>query len=225
MQSPRLICLTLWVLAAATTAFADAPSVETEASQLPVASFYPAAALAAGISGEATLLCERSANGALAACRISEEQPVGQGFGAAALALAAKSADGCGGSLSPGARTSRPIRFSFRAPPGTVEPDPRQPGWTLTTPAWRKVPEGHSFLRFYPEQAARNHVTGETAIQCIAATDGRMVQCQAIAETPAGFDFGKAALAISTLFAVSQATCGGHFAGASIVIPIRFQIP
>src|SRR5580658_4374393 len=86
------------VVVAASTAVADPPQPPPAGSP-PVLGFYPQAALAAGVGGEATLLCARTEHGALVDCKLREEQPTGQGFGAAALALAAQSVDGCGRSL------------------------------------------------------------------------------------------------------------------------------
>lgn len=224
MHSTTLVTLALWAIAAA-TAVAEPLPVETGTHSAPIASFYPAAALAAGIGGEATLFCERTAGGALANCRLSEEQPVGQGFGAAALALASKSANGCGTPLPQGwSGTSHPIRFTFQPSPVAIEPDPRLPGWTLTKAVWRKTPTGDDFVRVYPKRALDENISGAAVVQCIAGPDGRLTKCQAIAESPAGFEFGKAALALSKLFAFDRTTCSGHFAGASIVIPIQFHV-
>jgi len=145
---------------------------------------YPKDALAAGVGGAATLICERTEHGALAACRILDETPDGKGFGAAALALAGKSAEGCGSSLPPAARGPRPIRFTFTATSPAVVPDPRREGWILASPRWRRLPLAEHFLRFYPERAAHDRVEGEAIVQCVVGGDGRMKPCDATAENP-----------------------------------------
>jgi len=50
---------------------------------------YPRAALRAGVGGEATLRCTITPAGQLADCAVQDEDPPGQGFGPAALKLAA----------------------------------------------------------------------------------------------------------------------------------------
>jgi len=219
----RILGLLTLTLASASVAQAQS-SIGDESAGASLLGFYPTAALAGGVSGEATLLCERTEHGALVACRVGEEQPSGQGFGAAALALAAKSADGCG-PLPPTARVSRPIRFTFRASPAAISPDPRQTGWILNLPEWKRTPASDQFLHIYPERAAHDHVEGQAVIQCVVGADGRMSECQAIAESRHDYGFGKAALALTPLFVVGAHTCGGHFAGGTIDILINFQLP
>jgi TonB family protein len=90
------------ILAAAAAAAAAAPppaarpSVITQPDWLlrpaaeDMANDYPKAAAAANVEGRATIACRVTAEGALAGCAVTEESPPGQGFGEAALKLAAK---------------------------------------------------------------------------------------------------------------------------------------
>ena len=55
-----------------------------------LAELYPKAAVDAHIEGRATIHCMVTAAGELAGCKVLAEEPVGSGFGDAALALAAK---------------------------------------------------------------------------------------------------------------------------------------
>lgn len=52
-----------------------------------ISQFYPKAAWAANVEGRATIHCIVMATGDLADCRVLSEEPVGAGFGDAALAL------------------------------------------------------------------------------------------------------------------------------------------
>src|SRR5947209_581694 len=74
---------------------AEPPSAAALAAQQQAAvlAFYPPAARAAGIEGQATIRCTRNAHMAMQACTLVSETPAGQGFGAAALAMAARSPD------------------------------------------------------------------------------------------------------------------------------------
>jgi TonB family protein len=227
MHPVRVATLVALAVAATVSAAAADTSSVAPSTTLPdsVLSYYPATALAAGTDGEATLLCGRTEHGALIDCQPGEEQPTGQGFAAAALALAAKSADGCGRPLPVTARFVQPIRFTFRASPGAIAPDPRRPGWIFALPSWRLLPGADEWHRFYPERAAHDRVEGQAVVQCVAAADGRMTGCEVSAESQHGYDFGKAALGLSALFAVDPKTCHGDVAGTTGIILIRFQLP
>lgn len=64
-----------------------------------------------------TLVCDVQAGGALAGCKVDREEPAGQGFGQAVLALAPKfRADlmSAEGAPTVGARVRVPVRFSLR---------------------------------------------------------------------------------------------------------------
>lgn len=223
----KLLAVALGVASAATvaTALADPPVAQPPPAQPDQAIFdnYSPTALTAGVGGEATLTCERTERGNLAGCRLLEETPIGQGFGAAALALASRSADGCGPPVPPSWRAARPIRFTFTASPTAIAPYALRPGWMVAAPKWRLLPNSEQFLRFYPERASRRRIQGKAVLQCLATADGRMSHCDVIAEDPVGYDFGKAAVQLSTLFGIDPAECDGHLAGATVLIPINFK--
>jgi TonB family protein len=90
-----------------------------------MAEFYPKAAAAARIEGHATLRCAVTASGDLADCTTANEEPLGQGFGEAALRLAPSfkmrpmTKDGV---PVTGGKIAIPIRFAFPrpAPPAEV---------------------------------------------------------------------------------------------------------
>jgi len=91
-----------------------------------VARFYPILAMRVGLSGRAELHCAVSALGMMERCKVGEELPVGLGFGAAAIRMAAlfrmrpKTLDGVpvGGS-----EVNIPIRFLMPAPPPPSSPE------------------------------------------------------------------------------------------------------
>jgi protein TonB len=55
-----------------------------------IAEEYPSAARRDQVEGRASMACEVASDGSLANCRTTSEEPVGYGFGAAALRLAHK---------------------------------------------------------------------------------------------------------------------------------------
>lgn len=84
-----------------------------------LANLYPKAAAAAHVEGRATIHCSVLETGELTACRVTGEDPPGQGFGDAALAMAPKfkmkpqTRDGVAVS---GGQINIPIRFGLPKP-------------------------------------------------------------------------------------------------------------
>jgi TonB family protein len=187
--------------------------------------FYPPAAKAAGIGGSADLACERTERGVLANCKVASETPAGEGFGAAALALAAQAAPTCG---QPATRPGQPATYSFAftAAPPRIRPNVLDPAWSLDRPRWLDQPTGEDFARFYPEAAAYAGLSGEAVLSCKFNASGYLADCQVVAETPRGQDFGAAALKLATRFQAAPGICNGQpVEGHEITIPIRFLAP
>ncbi|THD65043.1 TonB family protein [Phenylobacterium sp.] len=93
------------------------------------AEFYPKAALASNTEGRATLHCNVVATGGLADCEVNGEAPLGQGFGDAALAMAAKfqmKPQTRDGAPTSGGEINIPIRF-IPSNPEPGQPAPPQP--------------------------------------------------------------------------------------------------
>ncbi len=91
------------------------------------ATAYPAAALAANVSGSGLVACSVGPNGALADCAVVSETPEGQGFGAAALRLSTAFTMGLWsdeGLPTHGARVTLPIMFR---PPPPADAPPASP--------------------------------------------------------------------------------------------------
>src|SRR6185503_5853162 len=90
-----------------------------------MANYYPKAAAAANVEGQATIACRVTKEGTLSECRVAEESPPGQGFGEAALGLATlfkmrpMTRDGA---PADGGKINIPIRFRLPRPPAAPEP-------------------------------------------------------------------------------------------------------
>lgn len=87
---------------------------------------------------------------------------------------------------------------------------PPAPHHIITAPRFKRVPDGAAFARFYPQRAQRAHVTGEVALQCAVTDDGGLVDCEVLAEDPANYGFGAAALAMTGLFVLEPKTLDGR---------------
>jgi TonB family protein len=95
---------------------------------------------------------------------------------------------------------------------------------TIERPQWIERPTGDDFMRYYPEAALNQSVTGRAVLECTAGGDGR-VNCGVVEETPTGWGFGDAAVRISRAFRMSaQLPDGTSVAGGRVRIPIRFML-
>ena len=161
-----------------------------------MAAAYPTKAMAAGQGGRAQIRCTATADGALADCRLVSEEPVGEGFGDAALGLASRfrmqtalldGASAVGGTFD--------VALRFTAPAGgapTLAPLARDIRFSPTPAAYRRLGGPGPY---YPEAADRAGVGGEATLECMAsASDGRLTHCVRISESPQLYDFGVAAL-------------------------------
>jgi len=71
---------------------------------------------------------------------------------------------------------------------------------------WTQRPTGSDFARYYPKNAADRGVPGRAVLDCDVSAVGALEHCRVIEETPAGFEFGEAALHLSSLFHVNPAS-------------------
>lgn len=75
-------------------------------------------------------------------------------------------------------------------------------------PHWITRPSGKDFANFYPPAALAQHVTGEVQLDCTVALD-TTARCAALSETPTGWGFADAAVAISRAFRLRPAYQNG----------------
>jgi len=66
--------------------------------------------------------------------------------------------------------------------------------------SWANIPDIQAFSRVRPNAAIVQNQNGEAVIQCGVARTGWLRQCTVLSETPEGFGFGAAALALSVYF-------------------------
>jgi TonB family protein len=199
----------------------SAPPVPPEHTAAMLA-HYPPAARAAGIEGTASLACSRITRGAPDACKVVGESPPGQGFGAAALALAR---------LNP-QRPDRPSRdekppwaltFAFKLKPPAITPDVI--AGVHPQPRMLKRPTDFQMLDAYPWSARDASVIGFVLMVCTIGGDGGMTGCVAKAN-PSRYGFERAAIKLSRFFQAQTVTDdGAPTAGNSILIPILFALP
>jgi TonB family protein len=82
--------------------------------------------------------------------------------------------------------------------------------------ALRVPPE--AMARFYPKVAQRAHVGGRVMLSCQGRPGGVLAACAVRSESPTGYGFGAAALAMSAHMPVGDQPCGRPG-------PCRIQFP
>lgn len=192
-----------------------------------VMAYYPAQAKAAGVEGTATMTCRSDRHGAARHCALVSEEPVGEGFGAAALRIAAASVD-IDLDLTPAqADLQRPITLTFSLSPPSIKPNLLVPVRVReATPPWLRHPSLQEQVATYPELAARTGREGHASMSCVVAKDGEMNDCVVVEETPQGAGFGKAALELAHFFQIKPySELGFPLAGMRIGIPVAFRMP
>jgi hypothetical protein len=187
----------------------------------PLLAYYPRSALDRGVSGLVSLSCGRTEHGGFTDCHITRESPSGEGFGEAALALAAKAVECPTMTAKPTEKQDQGIVFAFSAKPLFITPDVLRPDWPITTGRWLRRPTGDDMAFNYPRGAAMNHVSGHATMVCSTKKTGDMNRCLVLDETPVGYGFGAATLAVSREFRVApNANCSGPMVESVVVIPV-----
>ncbi|MBV9995457.1 MAG: TonB family protein [Caulobacteraceae bacterium] len=192
-----------------------------------ILAYYPPAAKSGGVSGSATLSCGLTEHGGFTGCNLVSEDPAGHGFGAAALAMAAKAVGDQGVELPPDRRGPETVTFRFTASPLSIQPDVlnHRPA-VITHPDWVHQPSADDVTEYYPAAAVRTSMGGRAILECGVGIDELLEYCVVREETPEGYGFGDAALRLSHLFKMRPMTRDGvPVAGAKVVIPIHFQMP
>jgi TonB family protein len=177
--------------------WASSPKAEDRAAVAP-------SAVAHGIGGRAVVHCHVEDSGALSGCRSIEETPPGEGFGAAALALAPKFRR-----EPPGKSDNRDVNYVvdwFRADKD-VE--------------WLRRPTSHDLLAVYPR--AGKGRDGWAMLDCVVTVRGALTDCIAESDWPDGAGFGAAAVSLSAQFVMKPALLKGQPTVADARIPINWS--
>jgi TonB family protein len=195
-----------------------------QATPTDILAYYPPGPRAAGVEGHATITCASLEHGALRECILVSEQPAGQGFGAAALALAEHAAQGPtlpAQMKTPGLR----LPFEFKLRPPSITPNVLEAPH-LSPPYWLKQPSGDDVARVYPSKERRVGNGARAELICKFEADGRLADCTATANPPK-LGFEEAALKLAPLFkAHGPMIYGQAIRGEGTVhIPIRFLGP
>lgn len=179
-------------------------------------------------TGKGVISCSVSIQGALFDCRVVSEEPVGSGFGAAALAVAPQLL------LKPGLRNGKPevtsdvhIPVNFGGRPTSYLGNDAK---TLTRPVltnvvWTEAPTYAQVVAAFPVKARIAKTGGNVVLDCSFKSDGRLTGCEVLGETPKGLDLGRAAKTLMPLFmGPTLRSDGASTLRAGVQIPITFPI-
>jgi TonB family protein len=143
----------------------------------------------AGANGLAVAHCQVRDDGRLTACRVASEAPRKQGFGQAAVKLAAdfrvQPEVMAHAPKGEPIEVEVPIRF---APPGAAR--------TVSAPAWLQGFDPQAAPKLFPPEAAAKGLTsGRGVARCVVGGDGGLTACAPDGEDPEGFSEVAAKLA------------------------------
>lgn len=95
----------------------------------------------------------------------------------------------------------------------------------ISNPAWAERPTARDMAGVYPARAARSGLSGAGTIRCGVRTNGSLMNCAVVSESPADEGFGAAALALAPRFRMRPRTVNGRPAtGGTVTIPMRFNV-
>ena len=187
---------------------------------------WPREALRRGLNGYALINCLIAPQGGLYDCLVIEEKPVGNGFGAAVIALTPQLL------MNPPLHNGQPtfgsvaipVSFSGLQPPQQPTLDPSGPAVASVAGAWAATPASSDLAAAYPEAARRARASGHVALSCSFRKDGTLRDCAVLEETPKGLGFAKAAMAISARFRFETTPYSpDRLAHMMLTLPISFD--
>lgn len=78
---------------------------------------------------------------------------------------------------------------------------------------------------FYPPAAARQRIDGHAVVSCTVMTNYRLRDCEIVQASPAGYQFGEAALKVAAIMTLPERDRPRASPGQKINLPIRFVLP
>ncbi|THD61850.1 TonB family protein [Phenylobacterium sp.] len=160
--------------------------------------------------GRAVVRCHVDAAGALSACASLAETPAGSGY---AQGLA---------SLAP-LFQMKPELVATEAPGGTVVL--LDSAFRIDAPpTWLHKPTPADLMAVWPRDALTKRLSGKAVLNCMINLQGALFDCVAISESPAGEQFGAAAVAITPQLLMKPGSLKGEPQVTPVNIPINFVL-
>ena len=195
------------------------PDWKRRPSALELMAVYPNGVIERGGAGKATMSCEIAANGALRDCKVVSEDPPGQGWGLAALALAPQFL------MHPPTKDGKPVAGgTVRIPINWARYTPSQTSTSrklLTSAVWSRAPSHADVVAAYPRKAREARAGGDVTLRCRLKSDGRLHACETALERPKGLGLAAGARELVRHF-VGPTTAGQNESTAGAGVDIRF---
>jgi hypothetical protein len=188
-------------------------------SALPLSMFFPRNATEQNVVGRVLLDCRTRIDQRLD-CEAVEETPTGWGFSEAAIGISHSFRAMPGsrdGRLIGGLRASVPINFRMM----TDYPAPQD--GQLDLPEWEAAPNAEAVRAAWREGATQPNVRGRAVLSCTVRQD-RTLDCVLARESREGLGLGRAAVALSTQFKVSEHDTGfvQRHGATPFYLPVNF---
>jgi len=187
-----------------------------------VVAAYPSRARTESVGGRVSLECTLAADGHFQeSCLVRNEEPVGYGFGAAAVELArmfVTSPTLSDGKSAVGANLRLPFTFSTRM---------LQPGQTVTgSPSLMAIPTNLELGAAFPRPARRAGVgQSRAAMDCTVAPGGSLSSCTVVRESPTGVGVAAGAMQLAPKYKVSLWSSDGlPVIGSTVRVPVSYEL-
>lgn len=122
----------------------------------------------------------------------------------------------------PVAEPSKPARAAPASapPPATTAPRPS----VITNPLTVREPSYDELMGVYPPRALAAEIAGRATISCVATVAGTLRDCEATSESPPGYRFGQAAVAVSRHYRLSPRTVDGAAVESRVNLTINWRM-
>lgn len=91
-------------------------------------------------------------------------------------------------------------------------------------PEWAALPRARDVYRHFPKAALASGVNGRAVISCEVTVKGRLEKCVVREESPAGYEFGQAAIAMSRYFRMKPPVIDGKPQPGGVDVPVLFRL-
>ena len=177
---------------------------------------YPAEG--GGVEGYGVAHCRMvRATGALERCVVAKEDPVGHGFGKAAVALAPRF------KVSPGAMAQAPggapieVDVPVRFPSASEAKDR-----TVRSPVWIAGSDPETLIRQFPLSLVPKKASPGAVVRCQVGADGALRACATELTSPEGIDFDDAAVRLASQLRMRLWSADAvPVAGGVVHLPVR----
>lgn len=128
------------------------------------------------------------------------------------------------------AATAAPVPVTEPLKPARVAPAALAPAATpprpsvITNPRTIREPSYDELMGVYPPRALAAEIAGRASISCIATVAGTLRDCEATSESPLGYRFGQAAVAVSRNYRLSPRTVDGTAVESRINLTINWSM-